>query len=52
MMVDTAFDMSVEPYWTLPTDKNTNNGVYFMDGLHPNKYGYEILAGVVTASFI
>ena len=44
-----AFDMSVEPYWVAPTDKTTNSGVYFMDGLHPNKYGYQIIAQIVCA---
>lgn len=43
----TNFDMSLEPYWTSPTDKLTNNGVYFMDGLHPNKYGFRIISEVI-----
>lgn len=46
---ETAFDMSVEPYWVSPTDKLTNNGVYFMDGLHPNKWGYQIIAQILCA---
>ena len=45
----TGFDMSVEPFWTLPTDKLTNNGCYYMDGLHPNQFGYEIIAQIVCA---
>ena len=37
------FDMSFEPFWTSPTDKVTNNGLYYMDGLHPNKYGIDLI---------
>lgn len=43
----TGFDMSLEPYWTSPTDKVHNNGIYYMDGLHPNKYGYEVISEIV-----
>ncbi len=42
-------DMELEPYWVAPTDKNTNNGIYYMDGLHPNKTLFEIMASVITA---
>lgn len=35
-------DMSKEPFWTYPTDKLTNNGIYTMDGLHLNKFGFEV----------
>lgn len=37
------FDMSFEPYWTMPTDMIHNNGLYFMDGLHPNPYGIDLI---------
>ena len=40
------FDMSFEPYWTSPTDKINDNGVYFMDGLHPNQYGIDIITSL------
>lgn len=40
------FDMSFEPEWVSPTDKTTNNGLYFMDGLHPNKYGIDIITSL------
>ena len=45
-----SFDMSIEPYWTSPTDFYTNNGIYFMDGLHPNKYGAYRIADIISAS--
>ena len=41
-----AFDMSKEPYWTSPTDFVTDNGIYFMDGLHPNRYGIDIITSL------
>lgn len=47
LLDDLAWDMSLEPSWTNPTDKVTNNGVYTMDGLHPNKYGHEQVAQLV-----
>lgn len=40
------FDMSYEPSWTSPTDKVHDNGLYFMDGLHPNKYGVDIITSL------
>ena len=40
------FDMDYEPEWTSPTDKVNNNGLYFMDGLHPNKYGIDIITSL------
>ena len=45
-------DMSQEPYWTSPTDKTTNNGIYMMDGLHPNKYGYQKISEIITSEII
>lgn len=43
------FDMSLEPFWTSPTDKSTDNGIYYMDGLHPNKWGFRIISEIVCA---
>jgi hypothetical protein len=40
------FDMSFEPYWVSPTDKVNDNGLYFMDGLHPNKFGIDIITSL------
>lgn len=40
LYTECRWDMSLEPFWESPTDKTTNNGIYTMDGLHPNKYGY------------
>ena len=45
------WDWSKEPYWVPPTSTKLNRGIYTMDGLHPNKYGYEYIAGIV-AGFI
>ena len=41
-----GFDMSFEPYWTDPTDKVNDNGLYYMDGLHPNQYGMDIVTSL------
>jgi hypothetical protein len=40
------FDMSFEPFWVSPTDKVNDNGLYFMDGLHPNQYGIDIITSL------
>jgi len=40
------FDMTYEPYYQEPTDRENDNGIYFMDGLHPNKYGYDIITSI------
>ena len=40
------FDMSYEPYFVPPTDKEHNYGVYYMDGLHPNEYGMDIITNL------
>lgn len=44
-----GFDMSLEPYWVSPTDMGNNRGIKTMDGLHPNKYGYDDIARIVCA---
>jgi len=38
-----AFDMRFEPFYTEPTDFAHNRGVYYMDGLHPNQYGMDLI---------
>ncbi|MBE6551707.1 MAG: hypothetical protein E7665_06195 [Ruminococcaceae bacterium] len=43
------FDMSFEPEWTAPTDMVNNNGLYFMDGLHPNVFGIDIITSLEIA---
>lgn len=40
------FDMDFEPSWRSPTDMIHNNGLYFMDGLHPNAYGIDIITSL------
>ena len=35
------FDMSQEPMFHAPTDTIHDNGVYYMDGLHPNPKGID-----------
>lgn len=46
-----GWDSSQEPYWTSPTNMTADNGVYTMDGLHPNSFGYDRLTTAI-ASFI
>ena len=38
-----GFDMSVEPWFVPPTDKVNDRGVYYMDGLHPNARGMDVI---------
>ena len=38
-----GFDMSKEPMYTPPTDMEHNRGVYYMDGLHPNRQGIDVI---------
>lgn len=42
-------DMSKEPLWESPTDIVNSKGIYTMDGLHPNKEGFERFAQVITS---
>ncbi len=44
-----GWDMSLEPSWTSPSDKVTNNGIYTMDGLHFNEHGALAIYQVVCA---
>lgn len=37
-----------EPFWGAPTDMLHNKGTLTMDGLHPNKYGYERIARIIA----
>jgi len=39
-----GFDMTKEPMFTEPTDMVNDRGVYYMDGLHPNRQGIEVIA--------
>lgn len=49
---DFAIDWSKEPYWPgqgyTRTSKTDNQGIYTMDGLHPNEFGYEWIARIVS----
>ena len=49
---DFAIDWSKEPYWPgqgyTGTSKTDNQGIYTMDGLHPNEFGYEWIARIVS----
>ena len=47
--VTKSWKMDLEPFWTSPTNMTNNRGIYTMDGLHPNKYGYEIIAEAICA---
>lgn len=38
-----CFDMTYEPCWTSPTNFVDDNGIYYMDGLHPNQYGIDVI---------
>ena len=42
-------DMSKEPSWTSPTNTTESKGIYTMDGLHPNKDGYNRMVQVITS---
>ena len=42
-------DFSLEPNWPGHTDTATNYGIYTMDGLHPNKYGYQLISEIICA---
>ena len=39
-----GFDMTKEPTYTPPTDMVHDRGVHFMDGLHPNPRGTDVIA--------
>ena len=41
-----GFDMAFEPMFHAPTDTKTNNGIYYMDGLHPNPRGIDLITSL------
>lgn len=47
-----AIDWSLEPFWPgqgySSTSKTDNQGIYTMDGLHPNEFGYDWIARIVA----
>lgn len=47
-MTKCRFNEDFEPSYTPPTDLTTNNGVYYMDGLHLNEYGNDVLTDVIV----
>lgn len=51
-MYELSLDMSLEPFFVAPTDKVTNNGVFTMDGLHLNEFGYERLTRRLAADIM
>ena len=38
-----GFNMADEPMFTAPTDTVNDRGVYYMDGLHPNRRGIDLI---------
>ena len=38
-----GFNMAEEPMYTEPTDKVNDRGVHYMDGLHPNPRGIDVI---------
>ncbi|MBR2823430.1 MAG: hypothetical protein IKE24_07080 [Clostridia bacterium] len=47
-----GFDLSFEPFYTEPTDTETNRGLYYMDGLHPNREGFDRITSLEIAEMI
>ena len=47
-----GFDMSVEPWFVPPTDKVNDRGVYYMDGLHPNARGMDVITDLEIQEMI
>ena len=44
-----GFDLSFEPFYTEPTDMEQNKGLYYMDGLHPNREGFDRITSLEIA---
>ena len=42
---------SLEPYWVSPTNTSNNKGIYTMDGLHLNKYGFRFISTLIAEKF-
>ena len=40
-------DMDLELFWMSPTNMTNNRGIYTMDDLYPNKYGYQQMVPIV-----
>ena len=38
--------MNYEPTYIGPTDIEHNYGLYYMDGLHFNQYGYDVITSI------
>lgn len=51
-MLKCGFNEDFEPAYTPPTDMNTNNGVYYMDGLHLNEFGCDVLTDVICKDIL
>ena len=51
-----AIDWDAEPYWPgqgySDTSKTDNQGIYTMDGLHPNEFGYDYISQIVSKYLI
>ena len=47
-----GFDMAKEPMYTAPTDRESDRGVYYMDGLHPNRRGVEKISELVIGKIL
>ena len=51
-----AIDWNAEPYWPgqgySGTSKTDNQGIYTMDGLHPNEFGYAYISRIVSKYLI
>lgn len=45
-----GFDMSFEPMYHEPTDTKTDNGIFYMDGLHPNARGIDLITNFEVAA--
>lgn len=41
-----GFDMSFEPMYHEPTDTESDRGIYYMDGLHPNRRGMDLITNL------
>ena len=44
-----GFDMSFEPMYHEPTDTKSDHGIYYMDGLHPNPRGIDLITNFEIA---